>query len=179
MAFQLRDGLHWWAVHTRANFERTVEQQLAGRGLEAFLPTYRTFSQRKDRRQVISLPLFAGYVFVHTELAKFENRVAVLRARGVVQIVGTPGGPEPVPDWEIDNVVRLCQSDRLLEPWGHLEAGTPVRVVSGALAGVTGIIVEVKGKGRRLICSIELLGRAVAAELRPEDVEALNRFEHQ
>lgn len=177
MSYVLKEGLHWWAIHTRAHFERMVQQQLIARSLQTLLPTYRTYSRRKDRKKVITLPLFAGYLFVHTDLTSLDTRVAVLRARGVTQIVGGPDGPLPVPDQEIENVTRLCSSDRLLEPWGRIEVGKRVRVVSGGLAGVTGVVLDVLGKGRKIICNIELLGRAVAAELHQEDLETIGRFD--
>ncbi len=173
MAYTLKEGIRWWAVKTRANFEWKVQDQLVGRSIETFLPTYRTYSKRKDRKKIIEVPLFSGYLFVHTELAKFDNRVAVLRASGVVKVIGSPAGPEPIPDDQIDNVVHMCTSDRLLEPWGRIEVGKPIRVISGGLSGVTGVVVDIVGKGRRIICNIDLLGRAVAAELRPEDIEPL------
>lgn len=177
MTYKLQEGVHWWAVRTRANFERVVDEQLSRRALESFLPTYRTFSRRTDRKKVISLPLFGGYLFVHVDLSDFDKRVAILRARGVAKIVGGPEGPEPVPDDQVLSVRRLCTSDRLLEPWGKLEVGKRVRIVSGGLSGVTGVVADIKGKNKKIICNIELLGRAVATELRPEDLEAMGRFE--
>ncbi|MCU0692035.1 MAG: hypothetical protein MUF54_11585, partial [Polyangiaceae bacterium] len=166
MAYKLKDGLHWWALRTRANFERTVEDQLRTRNLEPFLPTYRAFSRRTDRRKLITLPLFSGYVFVHADLSVFATKVHVLQTRGVVNIIGGPEGPIPVLPREIESVMRMCASDRMLEPCARLEVGKPVRVVSGGLAGVIGVVVEVKGKGKRIICNVNLLNRAVAAELR-------------
>ena len=177
MTYKLQDGVHWWALRTRANFERTVHEQLARRPLEAFLPTYRTFSRRTDRKKVITLPLFSGYLFVHLDLAEFDNRVAILRTRGVANIVGGPHGPEPIPDPQIENIMRLCSTDRLLEPWGRIEVGKPVRIVSGGLSGITGVVIDIKGKNKKIICNVELLGRAVATELRPDDLEAIGRFD--
>jgi transcription antitermination factor NusG len=176
MPYVLKQGLRWWAVRTRANFERTVAEQLEGKSYETFLPQYRTFSRRTDRKKIISLPLFGGYVFARTELDAVGKRVGILRARGVVAIIGGPDGPEPVKDHEIDSIRVLCSSDRMLEPWGQIEVGKQVRIVSGGLAGVTGVVVDVAGRGKRIICNVELLGRAVAAELRHEDLEVLGRF---
>jgi transcription termination/antitermination protein NusG len=177
MSYSLKDGIHWWAINTRANFERTVQDQLVGHNVEVFLPTFKTFSRRKDRKKIVSLPLFAGYLFVRVDLTAFDTRVAILRARGVAKIVGGPEGPAPVPEEQIESVMRLCSSDRLLEPWGKIEIGKRVRVVAGGLAGVTGVVVDIKGKNKKIICNVELLGRAVATELRPEDLEAIDRFE--
>jgi transcription antitermination factor NusG len=73
--------------------------------------------------------------------------------------------------------MQLCNSERLLEPWGKIEVGKRVRIVSGGLAGVIGVVIDIKGKGKKIICNVEMLGRAVATELRPEDVEAVGRFD--
>lgn len=177
MTYKIIDGAHWWALRTKANFEKTVADQLGGRQLEAFLPTYRTFSKRKDRRKIITLPLFSGYVFVHTNLSDFDNRLRVSQTRGVVQIIGGPEGPIPVRKTEIDNIRLLCDSERLLEPWARIEVGKPVRIVSGGLAGVIGVVIEIKGKGKRIICNVNLLNRAVAAELQADEVEPVGPFD--
>ncbi len=177
MAFSLKEGMRWWALRTRSNFERTVEEQLVGKSFETFLPTYRAYSRRVDRKKLITLPLFAGYMFVRTDLVGFAHRVAILQTRGLVKIIGGPEGPLPVRDAEIENLKMLCCSDRLLEPCGCVQAGDHVRVVSGGLVGVTGVVVDIVGKGKRIICNVELLGRAVAAELKADEIELVGRLE--
>lgn len=171
MTFHIIEGTHWWALNTRSNFEKPVNEQLAARQIEAFLPTYRAFSRRKDRRVINTLPLFPGYVFVFTNLSDFATRLQVLQTRGIVRIVGNSKGPVPVKTSEIESIRTLCQSERMLEPWSRIEVGKPVRIVSGGLTGVTGVVVDVKGKGKRIICNVELLGRAVATELQADELE--------
>jgi len=148
-----------------------VHLLLTSKLFEVFLPTYECRSKRTDRHKLIQVPLFPGYVFVRTELSDFDKRLAVVRTPGVVSIVGSVSGPEPIPDPQIDSIIKICQSKRLFEPLAQLEVGTPVLIVQGALAGVSGVVVEVRGKGRRIVCNVDLLGRAVAAELAPEDLE--------
>ena len=177
MTFRIPEGLHWWAIRTKANFEKTVFAQLTNRQFEAFLPTYKTYSRRKDRRAIVSLPLFPGYVFLHSNLTDRERRVGVMQTRGMVHILGGPEGPLPVRDHEITSLQVMCNSDRMLEPLGRIERGKTVRIVSGGLAGVIGIVAEIKGKGRRIICNVNLLGRAVAAELLPTDIEVVGPFD--
>ncbi|PIE06340.1 MAG: hypothetical protein CSA75_00055 [Sorangium cellulosum] len=178
MAFKFLEGSHWWALRTKANFEKTVASQLNARKFDAFLPTYRTLSKRTDRRKIVFLPLFSGYVFVQANLSIYENRLTILQTRGMVNIVGGPDGPLPVKPQEIENVRLLCDSKRMLEPWNKLEVGKPVRIVSGGLAGVTGVIVDIKGAGKRLVCNVNLLNRAVAAELQTDEVEPMSRSDH-
>jgi transcription antitermination factor NusG len=171
MAFIDKAGVHWWALRTRANFEKKVHEQLTSKGIEAFLPSYERPSKRTDRKKTFSAPLFPGYLFCHTELANFDKRVAVLRTPGVVSIVSGPNGPEPIPDSQINSVITICQSKRFFEPLSQVEVGAPILIVHGALAGVSGVVSQVRGKGRRIVCNVDLLGRSVAAELDPDDLE--------
>src|ERR1700690_3869425 len=66
----------WYALYTRASHERSVAGQLTGRGVENFLPQYESLRKWKDRRVLLQLPLFPGYVFVYLAL---QNRLQVIQ----------------------------------------------------------------------------------------------------
>jgi transcriptional antiterminator NusG len=61
--------LSWYAVWTRSRAEKAVHDQLAAKGVEAFLPTVPRWSRWKDRRKKVDWPLFPGYCF-----ARFDAR---------------------------------------------------------------------------------------------------------
>lgn len=61
-------GLAWYALYTRHQHERTVAQALAGKGFDVFLPLYTSMRRWQNRMKQLSLPLFPGYVFLHTAL---------------------------------------------------------------------------------------------------------------
>jgi hypothetical protein len=50
------------------------------------------------------------------------------------------------------------------QPWPFLKVGEKVRIESGPLRGLEGVLVEFKGN-RRLILSVTLLQRSVAVEM--------------
>ena len=85
-------------------------------------------------------------------------------APGVVGLVGCGRIPTPIPDQEIERIRTMVQSGLLVTPWPFLELGQTVLIEHGPLAGVEGILEEVKGKCR-LIVSINLLRRSVGAEV--------------
>src|ERR1700683_2602353 len=91
-------ALRWYAVHTRANHEKRVTEQLQRRDIENFVPLYEKVSRWKDRRVRLQLPLFAGYVFVRMALCE---RLRVLEVPSIAQLVGFGGLPTPLPDEEI------------------------------------------------------------------------------
>ena len=58
----------------------------------------------------------------------------------------------------------MIRSGLPIQPWPFLKLGQKVRVTSGPLRGVDGILVEFR-KTWQVIVSVELLQRSVAAEI--------------
>ncbi len=54
-------ALPWWAVYTRHQHEKMAAEMMTTKGLEVFLPLYESVRRWKDRRKLLSLPLFPGY----------------------------------------------------------------------------------------------------------------------
>ena len=159
----------WYAAYTRANHERRVAQQLAERGVENFLPQYESVRNWKDRKVRLQMPLFPGYVFVHLAL---QNRLQVLQVPGVACLVGFAGRPVAVPEEEFGRIRGFLKLGIRAEPHPYLKSGARVRVRSGPLEGMQGIVVRRKN-GSRLVVSIELIQRAVAVEVEDSLLEAL------
>jgi len=151
----------WFAVRVRSNQERIAALHLAERGYEEFTPSYKTERRWSDRKKEIEQFLFPGYVFCRVNP---QDRLPVLTTPGVVGLVGFGKVPTPIPNDEIERIRRMVQSGLLVTPWPFLELGQTVLIERGPLAGVEGILEEVKGKCR-LIVSIGLLRRSVSAEV--------------
>lgn len=159
----------WFALYTCANHERRVAAQLEARGLEHFLPLYRSRRNWKDRRMFLDLPLFPGYVFARFAISA---RRLVLEARGVVRLVGSNGCPSPLAEPEIA-ALRVGLSNALrFEPHPYLTAGTRVRILHGPLAGMAGILIRKKNRCR-VILSVDLIARSVAVEVDVADTERI------
>jgi transcription antitermination factor NusG len=161
--------LQWYAACTRSNHERRVAKQLAERGVENFLPQYDSVRRWKDRKVHLKMPLFPGYVFVHLAL---QNRLKVLQVPGVARLVGFAGRPSPVPEEEFAKIRGFLKQGLRAEPHPYLKAGRRVRVRSGPLEGMEGIVLRRKN-GCRLVISLELIQRAMAVDVSSTDVETV------
>lgn len=161
---------NWWAVYTRHQHEKTVAGSLSENGIETFLPTYQATRQWKDRKKRLSLPLFPCYLFVR---ATSERRTQVLSTPGVYCIVSVAGHPVPVPAIQIEAIQRAVGSSLPIEPHPFLHCGDRVRIKSGPLASVEGILLRKKGSCR-LILSAELLQKSLAVEVDAFNVEPLS-----
>ena len=164
-------SVSWYALRVRSNFEQTVTKCLSSNDYGVFCPTYRERRQWSDRTKEIEVPLFGGYVFCHLDI---EKRLPVLQAPGVVNIVSFGKTFLPVHDDEINAVRRIVNSPVFARPCPYLNIGDKVRVERGPLAGVEGILREIK-KEWRLVVSVHLLQRSVSAEVSLEWVKPLKQ----
>ena len=161
----------WWhALYTRHQHEKVVAQALSGKGFEVFLPQYRTVRNWKDRRKEIILPLFPNYVFIQGGMDRMLN---ILTTPGVHSLVSWGGRPAEIPWNEIDAVRRMVESALPVEPHPFLKCGDLVRIKSGALEGIEGILVR-KTRGVRLVLSVEMLSRSAAVEVDVNMVERVS-----
>jgi transcription antitermination factor NusG len=160
---------HWFVIRTRGRHEKKVDQELARRQIETFLPLLPRWSQWKDRRVRVEFPLFPGYCFARFPL---EDRLRVLTAMGVAGLVGLNGHPEPVPDAEVAAVQRLVESRLEYDAHPFLEEGMEVEVVRGPLAGVRGRLLR-KDRSASLVLSVSLIRQAAVVHVHPADVRPL------
>jgi transcription antitermination factor NusG len=152
----------WFAIRTSPRWELRASSELARRGLETYLPLRRVKRNWSDRIKIIDQPLFPGYLFGRFHLA---DRVRVLQAPGVQQIVGIGNTPAPISNSELDNLRNLVSANTLLVPWPYLGAGQRIRIDRGPLAGVEGFVVRAEQGALRIVVSVDLLQRSVATEI--------------
>jgi len=148
----------WFAVRVKSNRERVTADQLAGKALEVFLPMFKTYRKCRSGRNVLSTPLFAGYVFCRFDP---RERLPVLTVPGVVHIVGFGNSPEPIEAEEIERVVTLTTSRLQVTPFPHPPVGKRIQIQHGPLRGVEGIVLAHDGEDK-LVVSVSLLQRSIA-----------------
>src|ERR1700722_15053729 len=154
-------ALPWFALRLRSNYERTTVAHLRERGDQEFAPSYQVEKRWSDRTKQIEQFLFPGYIFCRFNP---NDRLSILTAPGVVDVVGFGKLPERIPDAEIERVRRMVDSGLPVTPYPYVQVGQAVLIERGPLTGVEGILLEVKGK-TRLVVSVELLRRSVSAEV--------------
>ena len=159
----------WYAAYTCAKHEKRVAEQFSQRSLESFLPQYESVRRWKDRRVKLQLPLFPGYVFVRLAL---RERLRVLETPSVVRLVGFNGHPAALPDKEME-ALRACVAARLVaEPYAYLTVGRRVRIKSGPLAELEGVLVRRKNM-LRVVLSLDLIARSAAVEVDAANIESV------
>jgi transcription elongation factor/antiterminator RfaH len=151
----------WYALQCWVRKEGTIASRLEGQGFECFLPKYKSIREWSDRKKEVERPLFPGYLFCRFE---YSQRRPVVVTPGVLQVVGCSRTPVPVENREIEALQLAVSSQVHSQPWPYLEMGERVRIHTGKLAGLEGILVNFKGN-HRVVLSVSLLQRSVALEV--------------
>lgn len=147
----------WVAVQVAPRREKIVAAILANKGYEEFVPFTPTPSRASLRRR--AMPLIPGYVFCRFD----QKKELIVTTPGVIRIVGVGRAPVPLEDHEIRTLQSIASSGLPAGP-SRFECGHRVKISTGALRGVEGVIVRRKNS-HHIIVSVELLQRWVWVEI--------------
>jgi transcription antitermination factor NusG len=159
----------WYAFRVRPRHEKLVSMSLRGKGYEEFLPLTKSKRRWADRSPIIEIPLFPGYIFCDTERSEIGR---IRCTHGVVDVIRAGPSPLPANRREIEGLRKATEAEFQLESWPYINPSTTgrLRIVSGPLSGLDGMLVQVRGK-ERLILSVDLLCRSVLVEVSLSSVE--------
>lgn len=158
----------WFALVVKSRFDKAVAHALEVKGYETLMPVYKKYHHYGRHSRHCDLPLFPGYVCCRFD---FQTRMPVLATPGVIRVAGGGGVATPVSETEIHSLQAAMRAQLPVQPFPFLNVGQRVRINSGALAGVEGIILGSKPQ-LRLVLSITLLQRSVLLEIDGEMVSA-------
>jgi len=144
----------WYVVSTHARREEFAVAQLHQRRVDAWLP--RMAYERRGRRVV--RPLFPGYVFARVSLALESARV--IWTPGVRRLVTFEGEAPAVPDAAIDFLRSRADDHGLIDVTPRpLPVGRRVRITTGPLAGLVGLIENPPDARGRVSILMDILRR--------------------
>ena len=160
----------WFAIQVRSRHEKKVATELRGREVQAFVPLFSSYHQWTDRRRLVHMPVFPGYVFVRITVTP-AMRNAVLRTPGVCCFVGVRGIGVSIPDAQIESIQMILERGIPFDSHPFLSIGQKVRIRGGSLDGLEGIL-QAKNGDQSLIVSVELIQRSLAVRVAGYRVEA-------
>lgn len=161
---------NWYAVYTKSRHEKLTDKFLVSRGFISFLPLRSVLSRWKDRKKLITVPLFPSYVFVNILKKDIHD---VMYTKGVLRMVGINGVPYPIPNEQIESIEKLVKSDLKYDPYPYVNIGAEVEIKNGPLAGVVGKIVDKRSSKHIVVLSVDLIKRSVSVEVHVRDIELL------
>jgi transcription antitermination factor NusG len=111
------ENVNWYGIRVKLRSELRSHEELRLRGFEPFLPLRAVRRRWSDRMKTVEVPVFPGYLF-----CRFlqPDRLRVLNAPGVVQVIGAGNRPIPISEAEIGSIQTLVASKLALRPWPYI-----------------------------------------------------------
>jgi len=151
----------WFAIRVKSNFEKTVATNLHNKGFDTFLPAYQSRRRWSDRYRVVDCPLFPSYLFCRVKLS---HRLPLLTVPGFLYIVSAGADPIPIDEAEIARIRAVVRSGLPALSCRALVVGQRVRLKSGPLTGLEGLLLP-GGKQNRVYVGVTLLRQGVSVEV--------------
>lgn len=155
----------WWVAHTRSRCEKVLAHKLAEAGIGYFLPLFKKLQPGGTKRRFSVIPLFPGYLFFR---GGNEERTVAFKSNQTLQVLAVLDRARLLD--ELSQIQCALQSRVPIYPHTFLEEGRKVRIKSGLLEGLQGIIVGKKGH-YRLLLSVTMVSQAIAVDVGAEEVE--------
>lgn len=152
----------WYAIYTKPRNEKKVLKLLSEKGINVYVPLQKRLKQWSDRRKWVEEPLLNSYVFVNIPRSQYYD---VLNTQGVVRYITFEGKAVPIPGKQIEVLRRLVATEAEIEVSSEkFQPGDKVEVRTGSLFGLTGELVEFRGK-RLVLVRIEQIGQSLLVNI--------------
>lgn len=143
--YKKRQEKKWLVIYVRPRWEKKVDKLLQELGIESYCPLRTTENQWADRKKVVSVPLFTGYVFVRIN---DRDLTRVRYTHGVLNFIYFLGRPAVMRD------IAMMQLKEAVENYNNLEiinlnelsSGDRVRIKKGIFHNQEGQVIKVEGK---------------------------------
>lgn len=154
--------LPWSVAYCKPRQEKALANDLTQREIPYFLPMLLRETSSGGRRRRNLYPLFSSYLFF---AGGERERLAALRTERIVHIIDVAETDQAQLRQEITSLeiaLRSCPESIELHP--RLVAGVRVRITSGPMKDVEGIILQTQKK-RKLLLGVSVLGVGATVEI--------------
>jgi len=141
--------LNWYAVYTRARWEKKVANQLTKITIENYCPLNRVVKQWSDRKKTVEEPLFISYVFVRVSKQQMN---LVREIYGIVNFVCWLGKPAIIPDTEIQSIKQFLAiyQNVKIEPL-TINVQDRIKILQGPFSEMEGQVIAVNKRSVKVM----------------------------
>lgn len=157
----------WRVAHVKSRREKALAHYLAKENIGYYLPMVQKRQANNRRKRFSLMPVFPGYLFFRANEGQRYRAVCSNHIARVIDVYHT----QQLLDELAQVRITLC-SGLPVYPYDFLHKGQRVRVKSGPLKDVEGIIVR-KTNSYRLILSVSSIMQSISVEIDSEQVEPI------
>ena len=159
----------WWAAYTKSRFEKVFAWDMQKRGIGYFLPMREKITFSGGRKRKVLVPLFTSYVFIcGTEMDRY-NAMATNRLCQMIDVYD-----QELLISELASIERSLLNKAIIDVYPNLVAGSHVRITSGPMMGIEGVVIKRKDEKARMVLKVTMLGQGALIEIDADLIETIN-----
>jgi transcription antitermination factor NusG len=159
----------WRVAYCKPRQEKALATDLRRREIPYFLPMVQRETSSGGRRRQNLYPLFPSYLFFASDE---RERLAALRTDRIVQVIEVNEAEQSRFRQEIASLeIALQHFPDSIELYPRLVPGARVRITSGPMRDIEGIVLQAQNK-RKLWLGVSVLGVGATVEIHADLVEA-------
>lgn len=171
--------MSWFVIRVTYGRELKFKKLLEDIGLQVFVPM-KCRKVEKEGRQVSEIvPAVSNLCFVNSERSQLDGIIKTMTLRCPARYFWdkTTNSPVVVRDKQMQDFIKVSsvmadQALYLKDMTFKLRTGQKVRVKSGPLSGVEGVVVRIK-RSRRVVVEVKDLLAIATTYISPENLEVL------
>ena len=157
----------WFVAHTKPRREKKLVDYCDRNGIAVTLPCYTSAHKYRGKSVAFQKPLFPGYVFLQLRPAE----IATIRQNDYVANL-LEVFDQATFARQLYEILRALESGLEVRLAPTIESGTHVRIRSGPLQGVEGLV-EYRQGHTTVILRLDFINQAAAVRMSVEELEVI------
>jgi transcription antitermination factor NusG len=157
----------WYVAHTRPRCEKKVAQYCSRENLAFTLPLYRNLKKYRGKTVRFEKVLFPGYLFLKILPSQARQ---VHQNDYVANLLHVPDQQEF--QQQLDQILHALEHDFEVMLAPHITTGVAVRIKSGPLRGLEGLV-ETRSGTTQVILRLDFIKQAASIKIEASDLEVL------
>lgn len=159
--------LPWYVAHTRPRCEKKLVEYCEREGFSVTLPLYKSVKKYRGKTMVFRKPLFPGYVFLRLLP---PQRQSVYQSDYVANLLDVVD--QKLFEAQLGDILEAVETDLEIMLAPQIKAGERVKIKSGPLRGVEGIVEQRSGMTFVLL-RLDFIGQAAAVKIEASELELI------
>lgn len=161
----------WYVVHTRSRFEKALAKDLISLNISYYLPMKLKTYVSSGKKRRFMLPVFTSYIFVCLQNPDTDKE-KIYRTNRATAVMNVADQERFIA--ELNAIETALDHNICLDLLDSLPKGSKCRVITGALLGIEGVVIESIAGKSKIALEVYVLGKSVVMEIDSSMVELIH-----
>ncbi|MFO1496799.1 MAG: transcription termination/antitermination NusG family protein [Verrucomicrobiota bacterium] len=157
--------LPWYVAHTRPRREKKLAEYCHREGFAVTLPCYRSVKKYRGKTAVFEKPLFPNYVFLRLAPPQRQSVYQSDHVANLLEVVD-----QELFEAQLGDILKALETELEIYLAPQISAGSRVKIKSGPLRGVEGIVEQRSGMTFVLL-RLDFISQAAAVKIEASELE--------